>query len=75
MPRHSLDLTFTKEVSKRVSIKFGVSDILNYKNRLWQDTNGDNKIDYKKERTDQELLSYRRGQMFSFSFSYKITQK
>jgi TonB-dependent receptor len=75
MPRHSLDLTITKEISKRISIKFGVSDILNYKNRLWQDTNGDNKIDYKKERTDQELLSFRRGQMFNFSFSYKINEK
>ena len=75
MPRHSLDLTITKELNKRVSLKFGVSDILNYKSRMWQDTNGDNKIDYKKERTDQEILSYRRGQMFSFSFSYKINQK
>ena len=75
MPRHTLDLTISKEINKRLTMKFGVSDILNYKNRLWQDTNGDNKIDYKKERTDQELLSYRRGQMFSLSFSYKISGK
>lgn len=72
MPRHSLDLTISKEFSKRFTLKFGISDLLNYKHQLWQDTNKDNKIDYKKERTDQQLLEYRRGQLFSLSFSYKI---
>lgn len=72
MPRHAIDLTFNRELSKKFSIKLGVSDILNYKNRMWQDTNNDGKIDYKKERTDHELLSFRRGQMISFGLSYKI---
>jgi len=72
MPRHSLDLTVTKEINKRFNLKFGVSDILNFKHQLWQDTNNDGNIDYKKEKTDHQLLQYRRGQMFSVGISYKI---
>ena len=72
MPRQAIDLTIGKEINKRLNFKFGVSDILNFKHRLWQDTNGDGKIQYNTAKTDHELLSFRRGQMFSFSFSYKI---
>ncbi|MEN9738037.1 MAG: hypothetical protein RLZZ318_70, partial [Bacteroidota bacterium] len=52
--------------------KFGISDLLNYQNQLWQDTNGDGKINYHKERTDQQLLTYKRGQHIQFGLSYKI---
>ncbi|MES2618388.1 MAG: outer membrane beta-barrel protein [Bacteroidota bacterium] len=72
MPRHAIDLTFSRELTKKMVLKFGVSDVLNYKNRLWQDTNGDGKIDYNKDRTDHELLSYQRGQLFTIGLSYKI---
>ncbi len=72
MPRHSLDLTITKEINKKFNIKFGVSDLLNYKHQLWQDTNNDGMIDYKKERTDHQLLQYRRGQMINLGITYKI---
>ena len=72
MPRHSLDITVTKEIGKRLTLKFGVSDLLNYKHQLWQDMNNDSRIDYKKARTDQQLLEFRRGQLFSLGLSYKI---
>ena len=72
MPRHSIDLTFIKEINKTMTIKLGVSDILNFKHQLWQDTNGDNKIDYKKANTDHQILEYRRGQMFTFGLSFKF---
>jgi hypothetical protein len=72
MPRHSVDLTITKEISKKFNVKFGVSDLLNFKHQLWQDTNNDGRIDYKKEKTDQQLLQYRRGQLISLGISYKI---
>ncbi len=72
MPRHAIDLTFSKNVGKKLSLKFSVSDVLNFQNRLWQDTNNDGKIDFKKGRTDHELLNFRRGQMVSFGVSYKI---
>jgi outer membrane receptor protein involved in Fe transport len=72
MPRHSLDITISKELTERLKIKFGVSDVLNFKHQLWQDTNGDGIIDYKKNRTDNQLLEYRRGQVFTFGISYKI---
>ncbi len=72
MPRHSLDLTFIKEINKVMTIKVGISDILNYKHQLWQDTNNDGKIDYKTDRTDNQLLEYRRGQMINFGISFKF---
>jgi TonB-dependent receptor len=72
MPRHSIDLTITKEINKKFSLKFGVSDVLNYKNQLWQDTNNDGVINYKKDRTDHQLLQYRRGQMISLGITYKV---
>lgn len=72
MPRHSLDLTFIKEINRRLSVKFGVSDLLNYKYQLWQDTDNNGKIDTKTDRTDHQLIQNRRGQMFNLSVSYKI---
>lgn len=72
MPRHAIDLTFSKVINKKFSIKIGVKDVLNYKNQLWQDTNADGKIEYNKDRTDNQLLEYRRGQMISFGLSYKV---
>jgi hypothetical protein len=72
MPRHSLDLTFSKDVSRRLSLKFGVSDLLNYKAQLWQDTDNDGKINMKKEKTDHQLMEFRRGQLVNFSLSYKL---
>ena len=72
MPRHAIDVSFSKNIGKKLSLKLSVSDVLNFQNRLWQDTNNDGKIDYKKDRTDHELLNFRRGQMVSFGVSYKI---
>ncbi len=72
MPRQAIDLTMSKELNKKLTFKFGIGDILNFKHRLWQDTNGDGKIEYHKEKTDHALLEYRRGQMFNFSLSFKI---
>ena len=74
MPRHAVDITISKEIKKKWIIKFGISDLLNYQNQLWQDTNGDGKINYHKERTDQQLLTYKRGQHFQLGISYKIIQ-
>jgi hypothetical protein len=71
MPRHSLDITFIKEVSKSFTIKFGVSDVLNYKHQLWQDTDADGTIRYT-DNKDKQLLEYRRGQMINLGLSFKF---
>jgi YD repeat-containing protein len=72
MPRHALDLTVSKDITKRLSLKFGISDLLNYKSQLWQDTDNDGKINMKKEFTDHQLMEFRRGQMFNFNVYYKL---
>ncbi len=71
MPRHSLDITFIKEISKTLTLKFGISDVLNYKHQLWQDTDGDGSIHYTGNK-DHQLLQYRRGQMINFGLSFKF---
>jgi len=72
MPRHAVDLTIVKEFSKRFTMKFGVSDLLNYKTQMWQDTDGNGKIDMKTNKTDHEIMSFRRGQLINVGLSYKI---
>lgn len=71
MPRHSVDISISKEINSRLNFKVGVSDLLNYKSQMWQDTDGNNFINYKNN-IDKQLLSYRRGQMINFNFTYKI---
>ena len=72
MPRHAVDLTVVKEFSKRFTMKFGISDLLNYKTQLWQDTDGNGKIDMKTNKTDHEIMSFKRGQLINLGLSYKI---
>ncbi len=62
MPRNVVDLTFNKRVSSRVSLKGGITDILNQPMLLLQDGNGDKKLDRK---TDQVIQKFRPGQVFS----------
>lgn len=73
MPRHALDMTLIQKITPRMSLKFSVTDILNYQNQLWQDTNGDGKIKYNDPvGNDQKILTYKRGQAFSIGLSFKI---
>jgi len=69
MPRHIVDLTFNKQLGERFNLKGGISDILNQRNQLLQDGNGDGKLDNKK---DVNVQSFRPGQVFSVGFSYKL---
>ncbi|MBL7837627.1 MAG: outer membrane beta-barrel protein, partial [Bacteroidetes bacterium] len=71
MPRHSLDITFMREISKTLTLKFGISDVLNYKHQYWQDTNGDGKISYTND-IDQQLMVFRRGQLFNLGLNFKF---
>jgi hypothetical protein len=70
--RHSLDLTLTKELNDKWKVKVGVADILNSPHRIWQDTDGDKKIDLASSSADRSLMTYRRGQYISLGLSYSI---
>ena len=45
LPRHLVDFSATKQIGKRLEIKFGVKDILNNKFRFSQDNNQNGKFD------------------------------
>jgi outer membrane receptor for ferrienterochelin and colicin len=69
MPRNVVDLTFSKGIKDRWTIKGGVQDILNQPFRILQDANKDNKF---KDGTDLTVQKYRLGQLFSIGLSYRI---
>ncbi|MBL7952566.1 MAG: TonB-dependent receptor [Flavobacteriales bacterium] len=66
MPRNSLDITASKKLGKHFEVKVGAQDILNQRVHLKQDSNGNGSIDG----SDEDVLSFRRGQYFSAGASY-----
>ncbi len=68
MPRHQIDATLTKRIGRRFELKASVQDLLNQRVLLMQDSNGDERIDGK----DEEVLSFRRGQVVSVGLSVRI---
>jgi TonB-dependent receptor len=69
MPRNVLDLTFSKAIGTRWTVKGGVTDILNQTNVLLQNGNGDKKFD---RNNDQLIQTYRPGRMLQLGFSFRI---
>jgi outer membrane receptor for ferrienterochelin and colicin len=58
VPRHTIDLSLTKSLTKRVALNLGVQDLLNQRVTLVQDFNKDKK--YQRD-IDPALADYRRG--------------
>lgn len=70
LPRHSIDLSVSKEVAKNVELKFGIQDLLNYQYRFYQDTNLDGKVN-ESDKGDP-IFTYRKGTAFSFGATIKF---
>ncbi|MCU0428496.1 MAG: TonB-dependent receptor [Cytophagaceae bacterium] len=70
MPRHLLDLTFSKGISERSTLRFGISDLLNSTYRIMEDADYDNKI--KTENVDKVIQQFNTGQNFTFGWNYKF---
>lgn len=69
MPRHTVDLTLTKTVSKNWSINAGIQDLFNQRVNLLQDFNGDKKYETD---TDPSLSSYRRGTYYTVGVRFNL---
>lgn len=67
MPRNSLDLTITKDLSERMRVSFGIQDIFNAPFRFYQDSDRNEKINS----IDEPYRVFRRGQYVTFGFTYK----
>jgi outer membrane receptor for ferrienterochelin and colicin len=62
MPRNVIDFNFSKEITKSIMIKGGITDLLNQDNYILQDGNRDNTFDKSK---DQTIQSYMPGRVIS----------
>jgi outer membrane receptor protein involved in Fe transport len=67
MPRHSIDLSFSKRIYKNITINGGIADILNMPVQLLQDGNQDGIFDRVK---DQTIQSFRPGQIVSLGLRW-----
>jgi TonB-dependent receptor len=70
LPRHSIDLSLTKNIAKNIELKFGIQDLLNYQYRFYQDTNLDGKVS-ESDKGDP-IFTYRKGTAFSFGATIKF---
>ncbi len=70
MQRHLLDLTVTKNVSEKLSIRFGVSDLLNAATRVIEDGDFDGKLN--NPTVDKNIYSFKTGQYFNLGFNYRF---
>lgn len=69
LPRHLVDITVTKKLSNRMELKAGISDLLNYKTQMYQDSDRNDKID---KNIDDPIMIFRRGSVINASISYKL---
>ncbi len=63
MPRHVVDLNLSKKISKRITLRLAVNDLLNYESRFVQDSNRDGAI----SGNDELISTFRRGSYYSTS--------
>lgn len=68
LPRNSVDVSITKNIGDRYSLKLGVQDLLNAEYRFFEDSNRNFKIDS----GDNPIITYKRGQLINLSVTYNI---
>lgn len=61
MPRHVIDLSLSKKISRRITLRLAANDILNNQSQLIQDSNRDGSISSQ----DELISTFRRGAYFS----------
>jgi len=69
MPRHTVDLTVSRNISDKISINFGVSDLLNQRVLMLQDdpNKKDNVFD---KNSDPHFIDYKRGSYYTLGLKY-----
>lgn len=76
MPRHTLDLNVSKNLTRRLELRLGIQDLLNQAVRLDQDYNRDGRIGRdvtsKTATADQQVRSFRRGSYSTLSLVYNF---
>ncbi|MCC5937455.1 MAG: outer membrane beta-barrel protein [Lunatimonas sp.] len=70
LPRHALDLTVSKQLSEKLTLKAGVQDVLNAPYRFFENSTflyGSTSVD---PDVDSPIFQFRRGTLFTTSISY-----
>lgn len=67
MPRHSLDLTVTKNFGNSLSLQAGIQNLLNSAYKFYQDSDRSGNIQFDR---DHPIIEYKRGQSFNLTFGY-----
>lgn len=70
MPRNVFDLTVSKTITQKWSVKVGIADILNAPYRFYQDTDRNTKINM--SGIDDSIFNYTRGTNINLSIHYKF---
>lgn len=68
LARNQLDFTISKSI-KKMSLKLGISNILDDKFRFFQDTNSDNKIN---KNNDAPVFIHQTGALYNLTVTYKL---
>jgi len=68
MPRHSLDISISKELKKNFELRVGVQDLLNNQMRFIQDSNLDGNI----TEVDEYILKYKRGTYVTAGIGFRF---
>lgn len=71
MPRHQVDLTFTKNFKEKYELRVAVADILNQNNYFLQDYNQDGVLDNNSSE-DVVFNNYKRGSYVTIGFTVKL---
>lgn len=67
MPRHSVDLTVTKQLARSSTLQLGIKNLLDAPFRFFQDSDRSGDIDMN---IDHPVISYKNGQSVNLTFSY-----
>lgn len=67
LPRHSLDITVSKTIGSRATLKFGIQDVLDSSYRFYQDSDRNEKIDVNR---DHPIFVHKKGRHMNLSLSY-----
>ncbi len=71
MPRHSLDLSITKNFNGSFSVQAGIQNLLNSFHKFYQDSDRSGKIDMKSG-SNHPIIQYQSGQSFNLTFGYEF---
>jgi hypothetical protein len=70
MPRNTMDMTISKNISSKISINLGVQDLLNQPVLFIQDSNQNGK--FERHGGDNEFIKYRKGSYYTIGVKFQL---